>query len=278
MMGLNVLTIALIFIASTASRGYANHERFTVGAMRNVDPSEKIITSTSGACVPSHDRERLECYFTSFGLWKTKTEEEVKKNWEQFSQEMNKDSAKYIKELKKSICDDKKMMQPDPIRLKYNVLYKTMAISIKAFCEHPTRDSALSFLRTMTEIDAKKCHCVVTDWRSTFVRQIDRWVANEGPAGLCGVIKVFTLVPHDLKKMKDPTGPVLWTLHEKTVTTHRADDPLCANPTKNPLIPTIEEGATTVSWNAASKSIDCGEFEFTSALEGMSDPRGPRGK
>lgn len=280
MMRMKAITITLT-VAMTASTAYSNHERFIVGAMRNVDPSVETITSTSGACVPSHDRERLDCYFTTFGLWKAKNEEQAKKDkkeFEQLVQEMKKDSAKQLGELTKSFCDDKKKMEPDSLLLKYNVSYKTMFASVKAFCDRPTRDSALSLIRTIMETDARKCHCVVTDWRSTFVRQIDRWVANEGPSGLCGVIKVFTLVPHDLKRMNEPTGPVLWTLHDKTVTTHGADNPLCANPTKNPLIPTVEEGATKVSWDAPSKSIDCGEFEFTSALEGMSDPRGPKGK
>jgi hypothetical protein len=69
--------------------------------------------------------------------------------------------------------------------------------------------------------------------------------------------------------MREPTGPVLWTLHEKTVTTHDPESKLCATgPFK------IEEGAMTVSWNAPSKSMNCREFEFTSAgHQGMSDPR-----
>jgi hypothetical protein len=88
-----VITITLILLALTASSSYADHERFIVGVMRNVDPSEKIITSTSGACVPGHDRERLECYFTSFGLSKAKTEEEANKDFEQVAKELNKDPA-----------------------------------------------------------------------------------------------------------------------------------------------------------------------------------------
>src|SRR5262249_51245923 len=129
---------------------------------------------------------------------------------------------------------------------KYNASYKMVLTSVKAFCGHPTRDSALSLLRAFMASDARKCHCVVTDWRSTLVRQADRWVENSQPSRCCGVIKMFTLVPHDLKAMDKPRGPILWTLHEKTVTTHRADDPLCANPKKNPLIPTIEDSALTV--------------------------------
>jgi hypothetical protein len=71
--------------------------------------------------------------------------------------------------------------------------------------------------------------------------------------------------------MKKPTGPLLWTLHEKTVTTHAADDKLCAK-----SLFKIEEGATTVAWDAPSKSLDCAEIDFVSALDGMSDPRRPK--
>src|SRR6266508_5691117 len=96
MMRVKAITIALTLIAIAASTAYSEHERFIVGAMRNVDPSAETITSTSGACVPSHDRERLDCYFTTFGLWKAKNEEQVKKDkkeFEQLVQEMKKDSA-----------------------------------------------------------------------------------------------------------------------------------------------------------------------------------------
>lgn len=155
-MALKVLAISLFLLGLIASDSYADHERFIVGAMRNVDPAEKILTSTSGACVPSHDRERLECYFTSFGMWNAKTEEETKKDFEQVTQELDKDHVKQIKEMKTSFCDDKKMMKPDPIRLKYNTGYRTFLASLTAFCERPTRDSALGLFRAMGELDAKK--------------------------------------------------------------------------------------------------------------------------
>ena len=64
-------------------------------------------------------------YFTSFGMWNAKTEEETKKDFEQVTQELDKDHVKQIKEMKTSFCDDKKMMKPDPIRLKYNTGYRT---------------------------------------------------------------------------------------------------------------------------------------------------------
>ena len=262
-----------VFAVTTPSS--ADHERFLVGAMQDTDPTTNGVTSTSGKCVPSHDRDRLECYFTTFALWKRKTEEQAKKDIEEGVRELDKDLGKGIAQVKKDLCDPKTKF--DPVLLKYNTSYRAVQASSKAFCDRPTRDSLLAVFRTMIEGDVMKCNCVVSDFRATFIRQSDRWIANVGPEGLCGVINVFTLVPNDLKKMKQPIGPVLWTLTQKTVTTHRTDDPLCANPQKNPLIPTIKEGSTTVSWNAPSKSIECREFEFTSALEGMSDPRGPKG-
>jgi hypothetical protein len=146
-----------VVIALAAPRADADHERFLVGEMRNVDPSADTITSTSGACVPSHDRERLDCYFTSFALWKAQTEEQLKKQYEEAAQELNKDPAKTIQELRKGFCSDKRMTEPDPIRLKYSAWARAFHASVKAFCERPTRESALAFFRTMREADAKKC-------------------------------------------------------------------------------------------------------------------------
>jgi hypothetical protein len=260
-----VLAICLALMASPA---FADHERFMVGKMQNADPSASGITSASGACVPSHDRENLKCYFTSFTLWQVKRAEKAKTELDELTREMSHLSTARLGELTASFCADKKMRTPDAVLMKYNVAYRALATSLKAFCERPNSETALSMLRVMVESDARKCNCAVTDWRSTFVRQHDRWVSTSGPTGLCGVITVFTLVPYDLTKMREPLGPTLWTLHQKTVTTHDSDSTLCA---KGPF--RIEEGSLTMSWNAPVKTLDCQEVEFiTSLLEGMTDP------
>ena len=80
------------------------------------------------------------------------------------------DPAKTIQELRKGFCSDKRMTELDPIRLKYSAWARAFHASVKAFCERPTRESALAFFRTMGEADAKKCRCVVSDWRSTLAR------------------------------------------------------------------------------------------------------------
>ena len=261
---IHLLTFLLILGVSNA---YADHEVFRVGSMRNADPSAAVITSTSGTCVPSHDRDKLECYFTAFALWQAKSAEDMKKELDELARTMTQFSAAQLAEANASYCADRKKFEPDPLLLKYNVPYSALIVSMKAFCERPCRETALDLLRTIVLADAKKCNCVVTDWRSTFSRHGDRWVSHSGPSGLCGVIKVFTLVPYDLKKMREPLGPMLWTLHEKTVTTHDSDNKFCG---KGPL--KIEEGSMTMTWNAPTKTLDCREVEFTSGLESMTDP------
>jgi hypothetical protein len=95
----------------------------------------------------------------------------------------------------------------NPTRLKYaSVSSRAFFAAIQEFYTRPTRDTAVSALRAMAYADAKKCQCVVSDWRSTFVRQTDRWVENTGPSGLCGVIKVLTLVPRSREDDERATG------------------------------------------------------------------------
>jgi len=119
----------------------------------------------------------------------------------------------------------------------------------------------------MMESAAKTCHIRVIDWKSTFLRKGDRWVATEGPSKLCGAVRIFTLIPHDVNKMKESLGPGLWTFQGKVVVTDEAADPVCADPKTMPLIANLVDGAMSVSWNAPRKTVECSEFEFFSALE-----------
>src|SRR5262249_51820952 len=150
---------------------------------------------------------------------------------------------------------------------------------MKAFCANPSQDSLLALINTMNEIEGKKCRCIVAEWRSTFSRHGDRWIENTGPTGRCGVVTVSTLIPDDVRKMGKPPRPVLWTLQQKMVTTQGTDDPLCTSkPEWLRFYPPVKDETITLKWNAPRKSLDCSEFEFTSTLKGMIDPRGPKGK
>lgn len=274
-MVLKVIATVLILMTLTPSSSYADHELFIVGEMRDVDPSAKSITSVSGTCVPSHDRERLDCYFTTFSLARTTSDENLRKGYEEVRQELKKDPVKRIQEMKEAVCTGKTSKQVEPL-LQSAERTKTLSASINAFCANPTQQSFLALIQTMNEIEAKKCRCSVAESRHTFLRRGDRWIENVGPGGLCDVITISTLIPNDPKEMHTRFGPTSWTFTQKMAATHPPDKPLCTPPDeKNPfnVLTAPIEGTLTLKWNAPRKSLDCSEFEFTAVLEGMSNPR-----
>ncbi len=80
--------------------------------------------------------------------------------------------------------------------------------------------------------------------------------------------RVWWVRPEELN-----SGPLLWALTKKAVTTRTGDGKLCGKGLFK-----IEKGSLTVAWDAPHKSLDCDDIEFTSALEGMSDPHRPKGR
>ena len=276
---LRVVAIVLTTVALMPSSSYADHEQVIVGEMRDVDPAARSIMSVSGTCVPSHDREKLDCYFTTFSLARTSSDETLRKGYEEIQQELKRDPAKRIQDMRKAACTGDMSKPPEPLlqsAARTNALY----LSTKAFCTNPSQESLLALFRAMNEVEVKKCRCIAGESRHSFLRRGDRWIENTGPSGLCDVITVSTLAPHDLKKMDTQSGrtrwPTLWTFTQRMVATHRPDNALCTPAdAKNPFNAWTApiEGTLTLKWDAPRKSVDCSEFEFTSVLEGMSHPR-----
>ena len=269
--------VATAFVAVTLMplHSHAGHEQWIVGEMRDVDPAAKSITSVSGTCVPSHDREKLDCYFTSFSLARTSSDETLRKGDEEIQQELRKDPSKVVQEMRKAVCTGDMSKAPKPL-LQSTAQTNAVFLSMKAFCANPSQESFLALFRTMNDVEAKRCRCMVGESRHTLLRRGDRWIENAGPSGLCDVITVSTLIPNDPKKVHTPSGPTLWTFTQKMVATHRAENLLCTPPdAKNPFNAWTApiEGTLTLKWDAPRKSLDCREFEFTSTLQGMSQPR-----
>jgi hypothetical protein len=101
-----ILVTTLCCLLAVGTSASAHHERFAVGSMRDTDQAADAITSTSGTCIPSHDRERLECYFTTFALLRATRPEDLKKQLAEGVEELNKDSAKLVKDMKRGFCDE----------------------------------------------------------------------------------------------------------------------------------------------------------------------------
>src|SRR5207245_6614377 len=177
---LKLIATALTAVTLMPSSSYADHEKFIVLEMRDVDLSAKNILSVEGTCVPSHDRERLDCYFTFF-LIARKSDEEIQKEYEETQQELKKDPVKWIQDLKKTACSGDMSKPPKPL---VHSAERTNAVflSTKAFCANPGQESLLAWIRTMNEIKAKTCRCTVAETRHTFLRRGDRWIETEGPS------------------------------------------------------------------------------------------------
>ena len=86
-----------------------------------------------------------------------------------------------------------------------------------------------------------------------FVRVNDRkWVSNNGPEGLCGVVDLFT-IEHE------SDSPVLWTYTSHYSYTNNAQG-LCKG---------LKDEDSTYSWKAPSAvRLQCEEFKFSTLPEG----------
>jgi hypothetical protein len=87
----------------------------------------------------------------------------------------------------------------------------------KRFCEQPTWATLHEFLRVLNDWDSKTCRIWTNAYTETFEWQPSgKWVSNRGPSGICGVIVVSTLEPHDKTKF-----PVRWTYETRKIVTNK---------------------------------------------------------
>ncbi len=261
MRGLKTITLALVLTVFTASSGYATHERFHVAQMREVNPSENSFVVMEGACTPTHDREKLDCYFVTIVMSKPKSvyDDATAQKFDDYA----------LKKEKNSLCSN--FNQPPSAanlaEATHNIHFRKFLDAVKAFCAQPSRDTAHRLYQAMAERKSKTCICLIKDFRATFVRQGNRWIASMGPSGRCGETTVEVLEPVDLKDLNTPSGPSLWTFTEKVVLMLKdPKDPKC-DIKKHPLL-APPEGTVTLSWNGPRKSLACEEFEFNLALLG----------
>ena len=212
----------------------------------------------SGKCIPSHDRQRLDCYFTQVLLAYQEDAASAAKNEAEMLRDL--DKASTMQEVQK-ICKDK--VEEDATLAKYNVNYKTLITAWRALCKgKPSKEGALAFFRTIKELDAKKCRVVINAWLETFTRNIDRWTSRRGPTGVCGVVQANTLRPHDLTKMKEPVGPILWTYETHRIYT-RPDD-------KDDALFCSKKFSVQndhYAWNAKGRSLLCEDFEVMNGID-----------
>jgi hypothetical protein len=84
--------------------------------------------------------------------------------------------------------------------------------------------------------------CLITTnrYERAFLKDTDgRWISRDAPAGVCGVMEVFTL--HD-------GGGVRWTMEVRKVVTRKNAAPSCA---------AAEEPPETLSWQNLRRPLPC---------------------
>jgi hypothetical protein len=101
--------------------------------------------------------------------------------------------------------------------------------------------------------EQNECTVYNTLFSADFVRVGDRkWVSNNGPEGICGVVSVFT-IEHEA------TSTSLWTYTELYTYTNNSSG-LCKG------LPNSE--TSTYSWKSGSNvRLKCEEFKFTTQPE-----------
>jgi hypothetical protein len=100
-------------------------------------------------------------------------------------------------------------------------------------------------------VEMRTCEVWTTGWENAFTRQSDlRWVSNEGPSGICGVVEITTL---EQEKANSP----LWTMEtRKIVTNKNADQTLCKIPDETPA---------KYTWRDSTRKLPC-EFIRPAAI------------
>jgi hypothetical protein len=264
--------LAFTLLASIPLHGYADHERLVVGTMRDTDPIPGLITWIEGTCAPSHDRQRLDCYFTTVSVLQMKrTEDEVKRDYEQAIKELNADPEKMIGQFR-DLCGK---ISSD--YLKHFPGRERSLAAMRTFCERSTRESLLNLLRVVIDDQAKTCRCDVGDWRAVFERREDtRWIARLGPSPPCSAMRFLTFIP--VKPITEWRGVILGRLTDKRVITNVACAEAAKEETRSdpsfrgtldvvrrlPLSPILSDGEITFSWDAPNPTLSCHFFEFRS--------------
>jgi hypothetical protein len=110
-----LIAVTLAAVTLMPAYSYAKHEQWIIGEMRDADPAAKSITSVSGTCVPSHDREKLDCYFTTFSLARTRSDETLEKGYQEIQQELRMNPTTQIQDMRKGACTGDMSKPPAPL-------------------------------------------------------------------------------------------------------------------------------------------------------------------
>jgi hypothetical protein len=122
-----------------------------------------------------------------------------------------------------------------------------------AVCRCQTKECVTSVMLEQQTHEQDKCTAATSVFSADFVKVSDRkWVSNNGPEGICGVVSVFILE-------REPNYDNLWTYTEKYIYTNNNADRICK---------LAHDSTSMYSWNAGKTvRLKCEDFKFDAVPE-----------
>jgi hypothetical protein len=124
---------------------------------------------------------------------------------------------------------------------------------MKAVCSCTTKQCITSIMLEQQTHEQNECTVSSTVFSADFVKVGERkWVSNNGPEGICGVVSVFT-IEHE------PTATDLWTYTEQYIYTNNTADWICK---------LAHNETSTYSWQSGNTvRLKCDDFKFETLPE-----------
>jgi hypothetical protein len=230
-----IIAILLSFVAAASAQ--------TVNVYPMGNTNSESTDYVSADCELGAKQDTMTCNFSQVSLYPKKrpsaAEEELLKIMKEFK-------AAEATEMKGSCsaADMKKLRDGLEVAENRALLpYMTkVVVAMETMCKSSTRDNYEALIRASLELEITTCSVSVGRWTLSFTKQTDtRWVSNDGPNGVCGVVLITTL--------ERETKNNLWTYTQRKIVTNKQNSVAFCT--------IIEEGPVTYSWRNNTKKLAC---------------------
>jgi len=243
-----------------------------IGSIQVVAQSEKLTSpptilslgsnvsdgSVSVACVGKTPYSQVSCKVYRLSISR-QSAEEYQKSRTALQKDLEAKSEADLLKMRQGLCSDLQSVSRD-IEKNLKSYSPGRAASardgyeqMKAVCACATKECITSVMMEQQTHEQNECTVYSTVFPVDFVKVSDRkWVSNNGPEGICGVVSVLT-IEHE------SSSTSLWTYTEHYTYTNTSTG-LCKG------LPNSE--SSTYSWKSGTNvRLKCEEFKFDSSPE-----------
>jgi hypothetical protein len=175
----------------------------------------------SAECETDAKQQTMTCDFTQVALYPETTSEMADARIKKLIGEFTPTEAKEVQKACPTLDDEMqklrvKLATPDASINKALLPYaKRWLEAMDAVCNNPSRENYEALQRAIIAADTETCKIWVTRWKTTFARQTEtKWVANDGPNGICGIVLISTLE-------RDGKSNSFWKYNQRRIVTNK---------------------------------------------------------